>query len=105
MRQEELRRAFLEYGPSWIRDREAVYGMTARGLPAAVGEHFWGFFGTDVERARVAVGAIVNYRVQEALLGEVPADVSEERFIDAFISLWTTFGEATLARHEREESP
>ncbi len=55
--------------------------------------------------AALAVGAIVNYRVQEALLGEVPAEVSEERFVDAFLTLWTTFGEATLARHEnREES-
>lgn len=42
--------------------------------------------------AAVGLGALVNYRIQEALLGEPPAGVSEKRFLDAYLAVWTLFG-------------
>jgi hypothetical protein len=49
--------------------------------------------------AAVGLGALVNYRIEEALLGEPPAGVSEERFIAAYLTVWTSFG--NLLRSEK----
>ena len=42
----------------------------------------------DVEAvATVALGAIIQYRAMEALLGSAPASLDEERFLQAWVSL------------------
>lgn len=51
--------------------------------------------------ATIALGAVVNYRLEEALLGAPPADVEEERFVQAFIDVWTTYARGLgLSSHE-----
>lgn len=54
--------------------------------------------------AAVAFGSIVNYRIQEALLGQPPAGVSEERFVDAYLTAWGAIG-ATLTSSPGTHDP
>ncbi|MDQ3954774.1 MAG: TetR/AcrR family transcriptional regulator [Actinomycetota bacterium] len=42
--------------------------------------------------AAVALGSIINYRVEEAMFGEPPGPVSEERFIKTWVDVWSTYG-------------
>lgn len=47
--------------------------------------------------AAVALGSLINYRVEEALFGEPPGPVSEERFIQTWVEVWMTYGTNILA--------
>ena len=41
--------------------------------------------------AAVALGSIINYRVEEALFGEPPGLVSEELFVTTWVDLWANY--------------
>ncbi len=43
--------------------------------------------------AAIALGSIINYRVEVTLFGEPPAAVPEERFIKSWVDVWATYGE------------
>lgn len=43
--------------------------------------------------AAVALGSIINYRVEEAMFGEPPGPVSEERFLRTWVDVWSTYGD------------
>jgi AcrR family transcriptional regulator len=49
--------------------------------------------------AAVALGSLVNYRIEETMFGEPPGGVDEERFIEAWVDLWSTFAEAKAERN------
>ena len=51
--------------------------------------------------AAIALGSIINYRVEEALFGEPPGLVSEELFIKTWVDVWATYGD-NLLRAERD---
>lgn len=46
--------------------------------------------------AAVALGSIINYRVEEAMFGEPPGPVSEERFIKTWVDVWSTYGDSVV---------
>lgn len=54
--------------------------------------------------AAVALGSIINYRVEEAMFGEPPGPVSEERFIKTWVDVWTTYGDNVLEAAVLRES-
>jgi len=41
--------------------------------------------------AVMAVGSVINFRWEEALFGVSPADLDDERFVGAFVDLWTNY--------------
>jgi AcrR family transcriptional regulator len=41
--------------------------------------------------AVMAVGSVINYRWEEALFGLAPADLDDERFVQAFVDVWTNY--------------
>ena len=49
--------------------------------------------------AAVALGSLVNYRIEETMFGVPPGGVDEERFIEAWVDLWSTFAEAKAGRN------
>ena len=57
---EELRHAFLDHGPTWIRAQAAAYGTRAGAVPAPIADGFRPFFGADIDRARVVAAKINN---------------------------------------------
>lgn len=54
--------------------------------------------------AAVSLGSIINYRVEEALFGEPPGAISEERFIEAWVALWGDYGDNLLRAARKSES-
>ena len=50
---EELRHAFLDHGPTWIRAQAAAYGTRAGAVPAPIANGFRPFFGADIDRGLV----------------------------------------------------
>ena len=52
--------------------------------------------------AAVALGSIINYRVEEALFGETPGLVSEELFVKTWVDVWATYLFSLL---EKQDSP
>jgi len=57
---DELRQAFLERGPAWIRAQAAAHGARAAAVPPEVAAGFRPFFGADVDRARVMAAEMSN---------------------------------------------
>jgi hypothetical protein len=55
---DELRRILLERGPAWIRAQATAYGAMGRAVPEQTAALFRRFFGSDVDRARVAIARI-----------------------------------------------
>jgi AcrR family transcriptional regulator len=39
--------------------------------------------------AAIALGSLVNYRVEEAMFGQPPAGVGEDEFIETWVEVWT----------------
>jgi uncharacterized protein DUF4157 len=57
---DELRQAFLERGPAWIRAQASAHGARAAAVPPEVAAGFRPFFGADVDRARVVAAEMSN---------------------------------------------
>lgn len=53
--------------------------------------------------AAVALGSIINYRVEEALFGEPPGPVSEELFVKTWVDVWTTYASHLLQGEDDNE--
>lgn len=57
--------------------------------------------------AAIALGSLVNYRVEQTMFGVPPAGVEEEEFIEAWVELWTRVAqsvEAPLEAQARENA-
>ena len=52
--------------------------------------------------AAVALGSLINYRVEEALFGEPPGAVSEESFVQTWVDVWMAYGTTNLAPPREE---
>jgi hypothetical protein len=46
--------------------------------------------------AAVALGSLVQYRLQESMFGVPPFGLGEEDFIDAWVDVWATYGDRLL---------
>jgi AcrR family transcriptional regulator len=74
-RDEVVRRGYA-LSAEWLRRQFKEMGLPDRDFDAL---------------ATIAVGSIINYRWEEVLFGLPPADVDEERFVQTFVDLWTTY--------------
>jgi AcrR family transcriptional regulator len=56
--------------------------------------------------AAVALGSLVNYRIEETMFGVPPAGIGEEEFVEAWVEVWTAVaqGGAMEARAEASEA-
>ena len=54
--------------------------------------------------AAVALGSLINYRVEEALFGEPPGLVSEESFVQTWVDVWMAYGTNNLAPQPEGDS-
>ena len=52
--------------------------------------------------AVIALGALVNYRTEEALFGEPPAGVNEDRFIKTWVDQWVAFAKGVGEQAPKE---
>lgn len=53
--------------------------------------------------AAVALGSLVDYRIEESMFGSPPGDVAEDDFIEAWVEVWLTFAGATLPQQTTVE--
>jgi AcrR family transcriptional regulator len=53
--------------------------------------------------AAVALGSLVDYRIEESMFGSPPGGVAEDDFIEAWVQVWLTFADATLPQETTVE--
>ncbi len=53
--------------------------------------------------AAVALGSLVDYRIEESMFGSPPGDVAEDDFIEAWVEVWLTFADAASSQEKTVE--
>lgn len=81
-----VQRAYRE-GAEWMRRKLKELSLPERDCEALTA---------------IGLGAIVNYRSEQALFGEPPAGVDEERFVKTWVDVWVALVEASRGQPQRE---
>lgn len=93
--------------PELVREVHARIVAPGHAQAARIFERMFaelGIVGRDPRAvAAVALGALVDYRIEETMFGVPPGGIGEEEFIEAWVDTWESFARGAAPRRDRKE--
>ena len=93
--------------PELVREVHARIVAPGHAQAAAIFERMFADLGIEDRNPRaiaaVALGALVDYRIEETMFGVPPGGIGEEEFIAAWVDTWESFARGAAAPRQRKE--
>jgi AcrR family transcriptional regulator len=93
--------------PELVREVHARIVAPGHAQAAAIFERMFAELGISDRNPRaiaaVALGALVDYRIEETMFGVPPGGIGEEEFIAAWVDTWESFARGAAAPRQRKE--
>lgn len=93
--------------PELVREVHARIVAPGHAQAARIFERMFAELGIEGRNPRaiaaVALGALVDYRIEQTMFGVPPGGIGEEEFIEAWVYTWESFARGAAGPRHREE--
>jgi AcrR family transcriptional regulator len=93
--------------PELVREVHARIVAPGHAQAAGIFERMFAELGIEGRNPRaiaaVALGALVDYRIEQTMFGVPPGGIGEDEFIEAWVDTWESFARGATPPHRRRE--